>query len=132
MSEANTAAFTRIVDAINRGDIEAVCRLTTEDIVVIALRSATEGAYVGHDGVRSLFADTGATFEVFRLDYPDVRDLGDGLLVIGTVHFRGRGSQVETSVPSACIARFSEGKLSRFEDFGDARLALQAAGLAPG
>jgi hypothetical protein len=69
-------AFARIVEAVNRGDTEAACRLTSEDAIVIPRRAATEGAYVGHDGVRSWFADNKATFEVFRLDYSDVRDLG--------------------------------------------------------
>jgi ketosteroid isomerase-like protein len=132
MAEANTALFARIVEAVNRGDTEATCQLTAEDLVLIPRRSATEGAYVGHDGVRSWFADNRATFEVFNLDYPDVRDLGDRILAIGTVHVRGRGSQVETDVPSAGIATFREGKATRWEDFGDVRLAVEAAGVEPG
>jgi ketosteroid isomerase-like protein len=132
MSEGNMAVFARIVEAVNRGDAEAACQLTAEDAVVIPRRAATEGAYVGHDGVQSWFADNEATFEVFRLDYQDVRDLGDRVLAIGTVHIRGRGSQVETDVPSAGIATFGEGKATRWEDFGDARLAVEAARLAAG
>jgi ketosteroid isomerase-like protein len=132
MSEGNTAVFARIVEAVNRGDPDATCRLTAEDAIVIPRRAATEGAYVGHDGVRSWFDDNKATFEVFRLDYPDVRDLGDRVLAIGTVHIRGRGSQVETDVPSAGIATFSEGKATRWEDFGATTLALEAARVTPG
>jgi ketosteroid isomerase-like protein len=132
MPGGNVAAFARLVEAVNRGDTEAACRLTAENAVLIPRRAATEGAYVGHDGVRSWFADNRATFEIFRLDYPDVRDLGDRVLAIGTVHIRGRGSQVETDGPSAGVATFSEGKATRWEDFGDARLAVEAARLAPG
>ncbi len=132
MMEGNLAAFARIVDAVNRGDADATCRLAAEDIVVIPRRSATEGAYVGHDGVRSWFADNERTFEIFRLDYSDVRDLGDRVLAIGTVHIRGQGGQVETDVPSAGIATFRDGKATRWEDFGEARLALESARQTPG
>ena len=129
-ARSNIGLFAQLVDAINREDIEALVRLTAEDVVLIPRRAATEGAYVGHDGVRSLFADTQAAFEVFRLEYPDVRDLGDRILAIGTVHVRGRGSHVETVGPSAGITTFREGKATRFEDFGDESRALEAAGPA--
>ena len=71
------------------------------------------------------------TFEIFRADYPETRDLGDRVLAIGTVHVRGRGSGVETEVPSAGVAWFRGGKATRWEDFGDRKLAMGAAGLTP-
>jgi hypothetical protein len=59
-----------------------------------------------------------------------VRDLGDQVLAIGTLHIRGRGGGVETDVSTAGIASFDgRGNLIRWEDFGDRRLALEAVGL---
>ncbi len=49
---------------------------------------------------------------------------------IGTIHIRSRGAGVETDVPVAGIATYREGKLSRWEDFRERRLALKAAALA--
>ncbi|HSD24632.1 MAG TPA: hypothetical protein VLB79_09925, partial [Solirubrobacterales bacterium] len=69
-------------------------------------------------------------FELFEPHYDEIHDLGDGrLLAIGKIRIRGRGSGVETEVPSAPIARFRDGLLVYFRDFGDAAAAREAAGL---
>ena len=123
--------FHRVTAAINRGDVEYGVRHSTEDVVIIAARSAIEGPFVGHEGVRKFFADNATNFEVFQARYNDVRDLGEErVLAIGTIHIRGRGAGVETDIPVAGIANYREGKLSRWEDFREPRAALKAAGLA--
>jgi ketosteroid isomerase-like protein len=129
MSRENVEVMRQIAEAINRGDAEAVVRLVHEDVVLKALRSAVEGDYRGHDGVRRFFADNAENFEIFTTDYREVRDLGDRVLGIGTIHIRGKGSGVETDIPTAGVATFREGKLARWEDYGDRRVALEAAGL---
>src|SRR5438045_1513059 len=131
MSEENVELFHRVNAALNRGDVEWGVRHSTEDVVIVAARSAVEGPFVGHEGVRKFFADNAINFEVFQGRYDDVRDLGeDRVLAIGTIHIRGRGAGVETDVPVAGIATYREGKLSRWEDFRERRLALKAVGLA--
>lgn len=129
MSQENLSAFLRAGDAIARGDLEATLALAHPDIVFETQRSATEGAFVGHEGVRRRIFDTAETFELFRPDYTDVRDLGDRVLGIGTLRIRGRGSGVETDVPMAAMAEYRDGLLWRFKDYAEARLALEAAGL---
>ena len=129
MSQENVETFRRGADAIERGDVEAALRLCHPDGVMQPLRAATEGAFVGLEGMRQFFADTAETFEIFRLDYTDIRDLGDRVLAIGSIRVRGRGSGVETNIPTAAIAQYRDGLLWRFKDYGEARLALEAAGL---
>jgi ketosteroid isomerase-like protein len=130
VSQENVELFHRVTAALNRGDVEYAVRHSTEDVVLIAARSAVEGTFVGHDGLRKFFADTAANFEVFQARYDDVRDLGgERVLAIGTIHIRGRGAGVESDVPVAGIATYREGKLSRWEDFRERRAALKAAGL---
>jgi ketosteroid isomerase-like protein len=130
VSQENVELFHRVTAALNRGDVEYAVRHSTEDVVLIAARSAVEGTFVGHDGLRKFFADTATNFEVFQARYDDVRDLGEErVLAIGTIHIRGRGAGVETDVPVAGIATYREGKLSRWEDFRERRAALKAAGL---
>jgi ketosteroid isomerase-like protein len=80
--------------------------------------------------MRRFLADTAEAFELFKATYADIRDLGDGrLLAIGTIRMRGRVSGVESDVPSAAIAEFRDGRMLRYKDYGDARLALREAGL---
>ena len=122
-------AFVRSTEAINSADVEEALRVVTEDVVVRALRSGVEGEYREHAGIRRFFADTADNFDLFRIDYSDVRDLGDRVLAIGTIHFRGKGSGVETDIPTAGVATFRGGKLASWEDFRERRIALEAAGL---
>ena len=123
-------AFLRGVDAINRLDAETILALTHEECVFEPLRSQTEGAFVGHEGMRRFLADTAQIFEMFKATYPDLRDLGDDrLLAIGTIRMRGRESGVETDVLSAAIVEFRDGRMLRYKDHAERRLALREAGL---
>ncbi len=129
MSSENVEAFHRSVAAINSGDVEAAIELVHPDAVLEPLRAATEGAFYGHDGVRRFFADTAETFDRFRLEPTDVRDLGERVLAIGSIRVRGRGSGVETVIPTAAITEYRDGLVWRYKDYSEARLALEAAGL---
>jgi ketosteroid isomerase-like protein len=129
MSRENVELFRGMVEAINQGDVEAALALVTEDVVIKAARSVVQGDYLGHDGLRRFAADNEESFEVFEVNLDDVRDLGDRVLAIGTIRIRGRGGGVETDVPMAGVAIVRAGKLSRWEDFRDRRLALEAVGL---
>jgi ketosteroid isomerase-like protein len=127
MSQEIVDAFRRGTDAINAGGLEL--ESIHPEVVFEPLRSRTEGAFVGHEGMRRFVADTAEMFEVFNADYTDVRDLGDRVLAIGLIRMRGKVSGVETDVPSAVIAEFRDGLLVRFHDYGDARSARRAAGI---
>jgi ketosteroid isomerase-like protein len=131
MSQENVNSLERLVDALGQGDVDGVLRLVTEDVVWIAARSAVEGTFHGHEGIRRFCSDNAESFEVFRLGTSvELRDLGDRVLAIGTIHIRGRGSGVETEIPVAGVATFDGGRLSRWEDFRDRALALEALGLS--
>jgi ketosteroid isomerase-like protein len=57
--------------------------------------------------------------------------VGDGkVLAFGTIRIRGRGSGVETEVPSAVLVTVRDGRVTYFKDYGDRLAALEAAGLA--
>jgi ketosteroid isomerase-like protein len=123
--------FLRGNDAINRLDAEGVLALVSEDTVFEPLRSQTEGAFIGAEGMRRFLADTAETFDLFKATYPDIRDLGDGrLLAIGRIRIRGRESQVESDVTTAAIVQFRGELLVHYKDYGDPRLALEAAYLS--
>jgi ketosteroid isomerase-like protein len=128
---SNVEVLRRGIDAMNRGDLHGMLAESAEDVVVWARRSAVAGEYRGHDGIHRLLADNAESFEAYRVDYTDVRDLGkDRLLAIGTVRVKVRGGGVATEAPSAGIAEFENGKLKRWYDYGDRDEALAAAGLS--
>jgi ketosteroid isomerase-like protein len=129
MPSTAVEAFQRGADAISRLDAEELAELIHEDGVFEPLRAATEGAYIGPDGMRRFVADTVETFDVFEPTLDEVEDLGDGrVLAIGTIRMRGRGSGFENAVTTAAVAEFRDGRLARYKDYGDPKLARQAAG----
>ena len=79
MSRENVDAFLDGADAIRRGDVAAVLDGMTDDVVWIAARSAVEGAYHGHEGIRRFLRDNAENFELFEPGFDEVRDLGDRL-----------------------------------------------------
>ena len=109
--------------AINSGDPVDIPGLVHPEVVFEPLRSGTEGPFVGHEGMRRFIADTEDMFEIFEPSYPEVRDLGDCLVAIGSISIRARGSGVEVDVPSAAVVEYRDGLLWRYKDYGDARAA---------
>jgi ketosteroid isomerase-like protein len=129
MSEENVAAFLESAACASRGDWEGVTKYTHPDVVFIPQRAPVRGGWNGHDGLREFGEDNRETFDLFQVSYPDVRDLGDKVLALGTVRIRGKGSGAEVEVPSAIVTEWRDGKMTRFEDFGDVKKALAAVGL---
>ena len=72
MSQENVERFWKGIDAFRRGDIEAFLHAASEDVVWIAARSAVEGAYHGHAGLRRFLADNAENFEVFEPHFAEV------------------------------------------------------------
>lgn len=126
MSEANLATFQRIIDAFARDDVDRALRDVDPEVVFEPQRAATEGAFVGHAGVRRFWEDTQEMFELFEPDYTDVRALGDRVLAAGTLTVKGRGSGVQVAIPIAFIAEFRDGVLVHYKDYGDIDVALAA------
>jgi uncharacterized protein len=131
MSQENVENFRRGNEALERGDIDdaLIEELIDPEVIFEPLRAPVSGAYKGHEGIRQFIADTAESFDVFRFDRPDIRDLGDRVLAIGTLHIRAREGGIETDVPTAGIATYRDGRLIHWKDFGDRGKALEAAGL---
>ena len=124
--------FRRGTDALERGTLDdaLIEEIIDPDVIFEPLRAPVSGGYRGHEGMRQFIADTAESFDVFRFDRPDIRDLGDRVLAIGTLHIRARQSGIEMDVPTAGIATYRDGRLIHWKDYGDKSQALEAAGLS--
>jgi ketosteroid isomerase-like protein len=92
------------------------------------MRSLLEGGeYVGHEGVRQFMADTEEDWEDRRIDIDEIRDLPDGVLVLGEYIATGR-SGTEVRIPVAWHARFRDGLLIGLKAFSDRETALRELG----
>jgi ketosteroid isomerase-like protein len=129
MAQQNLEAGERLVAAFNRGDVEAALAEMDPGVEFVPMRAPVQGAYHGHAGIREFFTDNAESFDVFHVDHDELRVVGDHVVAIGVLRIRGKGSGAEVTVPTAVVATFHEGKIVRFEEFGDADRAIAAAGL---
>ena len=86
--------------------------------------------YTGAAGIRDFFRDVGETWESFRFEATDIRDLGQSVLVLGDVRGCGRGSGVEVNDQWAWIIEMRGGQAVSLRGYLDHSAALEAAGLA--
>lgn len=131
--KAATRAFNRLAsdtDELDSEDFGDWLAAMDPEIRFDPQQAALQGTYAGHNGARRWLADLRAHYGAGRIDYAEVHDLGDRALGLGTIHIVGRGSGIETDVPTAILVTFRGGLITRLQDFGaDREGALKAAGL---
>jgi ketosteroid isomerase-like protein len=130
VSQENVDAFLRDLEAFQRGDFETWIANFAEDGEFIPRRTRIQGSYRGRAGLREFLADNVENFDLFRPKYDFVHGVGDRVIALGKTRLRGKGGGVEIEVPSALVLTFRDGKVVKFEDFGDKRKALEAVGVS--
>jgi ketosteroid isomerase-like protein len=130
MSQENVDRFVQGIEAFNRKDIAGVLRLMDPEIVWDHRLAELQGRLVGPEAVTGWFTDLDEHFQTVQIDCPNDRDLGDRVLGLGTIRATGKGSGVETKLTFATVARYRNGRLTHYIDFGDRDQALEAAGLS--
>lgn len=117
----------RYIERFNAGD-----RDVHEEAVdpECEIRSAMTGSlYRGYDGVRSWMQDIDEQFNSWRIRLDEFAwAAGKRLLVLGSVHFRGRGSGIELEVPVAWLFEFRNDRISRLTTFATHDEGRRAAG----
>jgi ketosteroid isomerase-like protein len=129
MAEDYVALGTAFVEAVNSGDAERVLGFADPEIRFEPLRAGTEGAFIGHEGLRRFMEDTRESFELFEATILESIEIEDGVVGIGILRIRGRGSGIETEIPVAALLRYRNGLMVQYKDYGDRQRALEAAGL---
>lgn len=122
--------FLAAVEAVNRSDMSRIEQLVHPEMVFHPIRAPVSGDYYGHRGIAKFLEDNAETFDVFEITYDEMRVLDDGrLFASGKVRIRGIGSHVDTVVDTAGYARFREGLLCEWHDYGDRAAAKAALGV---
>jgi ketosteroid isomerase-like protein len=129
--EVNVDRFVRGIEAFNRHDMPGLLRVLDPEIVWEHHLAELQGTFVGPEAVVGWCTDLYEHFQTVEIDCPDVRDLGDDrVLGLGTIRSTGKGSGAETELTFATVARYRNGRLIHYVDFGDRDQALEAAGLS--
>ena len=118
------------MDAWNRNDRDAVQYLDAEvEWAPASPATVDQTVYRGHAEVIEGLQAIRETWEEFRFEEQEVRDLGDSVLWLGHVHARAAGSGVELDQEFAVRFIFRGEKVSGVYAFLSWREGFEAAGL---
>jgi ketosteroid isomerase-like protein len=126
--ESREELIRREFDRWNTGEREIDPEVLHRDVVLHS--RLTNATYHGHDGVRRWMAEVDGQFEEWHSSIDEFRDAADErLLVLGTIHLRGRASGVEFDQPMGWVATFAGNQVTELSLIPDHTQALEAAGL---
>jgi ketosteroid isomerase-like protein len=121
----------RVLAAVARHDVSYLADAADPEVewhTLIAGLGET-GIYRGHDGTRRWLSDLDDAFGGTHADVDDGIAVGEVVVLVGRLHYRGRASGAESESPIGWMMRFRRGKVIRFRVFRDPEDALEAVGL---
>jgi ketosteroid isomerase-like protein len=134
MSGENTEAAGReVMEALGSQNLERLIALSDPEVEWHSLFAelGAGGVYCGHEGTRRYIKDVLEAFEIVRADVDGGLGVGDVAVLVGRIHYRGRGSGVEHESPTGWVLKFRDGKLIYFRAFREPAQAFETVGLTP-
>jgi ketosteroid isomerase-like protein len=132
MSQENVELARRVMDALGRGDLASMIAFADPEVEWHSFFAelGQGGVYRGHDGTRQYLSDLGDAWEIVRADVDDGIGVSDVVLLVGRIHYRGKGSGIETETAAGWMLKFRQGKVICFRAFREPAHALEAVGLS--
>jgi len=129
VSAENVERATRILNAVASRDLDTLLELTDPDIDWQSFFAMSAGGvYHGHEGMRRYIEDLHDAWEILDPTFDDALAIGAVVLMVGHIHYRGKGSGVESDTVAGWILEFRDGKALRFRAFNDPERVLAAIG----
>jgi ketosteroid isomerase-like protein len=128
MSRENLETVQRLLDALNRRDVEGYLTCCTDDVELRPPTTAIEGAYEGRAGIRRYFAEIEDTGPDFRLDVDSIEAAGaNRVIAFLSATATGRASGAATNLPVTSVYDLVGGRIRRIRVFQDRTAAIEAA-----
>src|SRR3954454_1561425 len=130
MSLENVEVVRHIYGAWGKDGTPVGSGLLDPDIEWVNPPDAVErGTRQGLDAFGAAAASVSDTFEGVGVDIDEMLDAGDRVVVLATLHGRGRGSGADVERRQGYVWTLREGKVVRFQWFNHPDDALTAAGI---
>jgi ketosteroid isomerase-like protein len=131
MSQENVELVRKSIEAWNQRDRETLMSYTTSDVEWEAGGPAAveQPIYAGRDELARGTEALWETWEEFRLQETEVRDLGDSVLWMGRMKLKGGASHVELDQEFAIRFSVRGGEIARGKAFLSWQEALDDDGL---
>ncbi len=132
MSQENVEVVRRWIEFYNGRDTDGLMQLTTSDYEMKSVFADVEsgGIFRGYAGFPfEYFKTLDDAYDQFQLVVQDFIDVGEAVLMVGHMQWRGRGSGAEGRGPLFAVFWLRAGRVFREESFTDRAEALEAVGL---
>ena len=130
MSQENVELVREVLAALGTRDPLRLIAISDPEVEWHSFFALGEaGVYRGYDGARRYMSDLADAWEMAYAEVDDALGIADFALLVGRIHFRGKGSGVESASPAGWMLKFRDGKLLRFRAFRVPANALEAVGL---
>ena len=130
MSQENVELVHRLIEALNRRDLDAALALMDDDVEVASRIVVIEGGLRGHDGVRHWWQNWLDTWPDYKVEIVEVRDGGDVTVAAFRSLGHGAGSELPFQETVWQLCRWRAGKCVAWRIFTNRDEALEAAGLS--
>ena len=132
MSEENVQLARNVMEALSERDLSRMISLADPGVEWHSFFAEVGegGVYRGHEGTRRYVRDLDDAWEVVRADIDSEVGTDDVVVLVGRIHYRGKGSGAENEDPAGWMLKFREGRLVHFRAFRNPERALAAAGLS--
>jgi ketosteroid isomerase-like protein len=130
MSEENVEVVRRMYAAFQRGDAEASLAHFDPEVRVDMSRRGVGGVGRGRDDLSRIIGEWVASWDDWREEIEEIRDLGSQICVVAVQRGRGKGSGVEVENRYGVLYEFTGNKISRLTGYGSPQDALEAARLS--
>jgi ketosteroid isomerase-like protein len=132
MSQENVELAREVLEALGQRDTSRLIALSDPDVEWHSFFAMGEGGgmYRGHEGTRTYMNNLSDAFEIGRAEVSDGIGVGDVVVVVGRIHYRGKGSGVESQESVGWMFKFRNRKLLCFRAFRKPEQALETVGLS--
>jgi ketosteroid isomerase-like protein len=128
MSLENVEYLRGLYAAFNRGEREPLFEALDPEV---SWRGAQDSEpHRGHEGVRRSLSNWNESLEGASFEPKEFLDVGPSILCVVLSRGRGRSSGALLAETFFAVFTFSDGKITRFEEFSTRREALEAVGLS--
>jgi ketosteroid isomerase-like protein len=126
----NMEAVRAVYDGWFEGNLPSALAHLDPAVVWEAIPDAPDaGTYRGHAGVRRYMEDWLGDFEMVSMDFEEVVEAPDRLVLVQRASATGKGSGVETELHYAVAYWLSDQTITQVREFRTKAEALEAAGL---
>ena len=130
MSQENVEVVRQMYDAFSRGDLDGALNYLDPEVTIDATHRVDGRIGRGREKVPAILAEWLGTWDEWREEVEDIRDVGDRILVVSTQRGRGKGSGIEMVNRFGMLYEMRSGKIIRWRIYDELSEALEAAGLS--